>query len=606
MDWENLPYAEKKRLRSALAVLAPVVFAPVVLIVAVLLYIQVFQAVNFRRRAEENRTQTIIRLAPRGLVYDCTGRIIADNRPCVKAFYYPFEAQESRHTEEMYDLFPDMGPTLDAAVRSKRVSALCDEMTREQLFRVVALRHRIPGISVATEYRRRYPDGLLFAHALGYVSAITAQEFRTLKTRNYHIQDYSGKTGVERVYEQYLRGTNGAVVTEIDAKGVAQRVIRDVEPVPGHEVHTTLDTRLQYAARAMLASSGYHGAVVGVDPRNGAVRVLVSYPDFDPNGFVATVVQGGGRTPGDVSSKPEFNRAIMGAYAPGSIVKPVFLLAGLQEERTAPGRQVECLGGMQVGNRFFHCWHRAGHGMLSAVDALRESCDVFFYQLGLSLGPDGLERWIRMFGAGNRTGIDLPFEVSGSCHGRRWKQARMKIPWFDGDTANLSIGQGYLSMSVIQMAVMTAALANRGTLWRPFVVDRVVDRHGEVVLRNSGERIGVIKAEDRHWQVVEQAMVGVIERGTGMAARVPGAVLAGKTGTAQNPHGPDHALFICYGPIIAGEVPKLALAVMVEHGLRGGGIAARISNGVFRTLVDETYQADRVLPKDPVGGVYGD
>jgi len=469
-----------------------------------------------------------------------------------------------------------------------------------QLARLAALGSELPGIAITAAYRREYPQGESAAHVLGYLNEINRREYAQLGERGYRLGDLIGRSGVEESAEPLLRGSAGLNWLEVDARQHPVRVLTEPAPQPaaaGADIYLTLDWRLQRAAEAAFPA-GRNGGVVAFDPRDGAVRVLVSRPAYDPNVFIAgdaeriTAYQGG-------AGHAMLNRAIAGQYPAGSTFKIIDALAALADPRFSPGTRFACGGALALGSTVFHCWNRGGHGSLAMVDAIRQSCNVYFYQLGIKLGPDPIAAMARQLGLGAPTGISLAGEAAGLVPDRAWKarQRGLDPEWKSGDSANFAIGQGALQVTPLQMAMAFSAVANGGDILRPQLVERAVTPDGTVTHTLTPDRLRHIPFSDTALATVRAGLQQAIIAGTGRQAATfaSGESLehlpAGKTGTAQvgdlNGNGriddseQSHAWFVAYWPVVD---PQLVIAVFVEHGGYGGAVAAPVARQVFAVL----------------------
>ncbi|MBI3291744.1 MAG: penicillin-binding protein 2 [Elusimicrobia bacterium] len=591
------------------------------LLVLRLFVLQVVQGEEFREIAEQNRTQVLIERAPRGRILDRLGRVLADRRPSFVVLFSPLglgsgEAAETR--ERLSQLLGDrsdmMQERLETAIRQKLLIRVVEDIPRSLAFRLLELRHRLPGVTLLLEGKRYYPAGSLASHVLGYTGEISPEELALLAEAGYRRGNRIGKAGVERVYDALLRGQEGGFLVEVNARGHHQRIFRRVHTVPGNDLELTLDSRVQAAAEDALLATHHAGAVVAVDPENGRVIALASVPGFDPNVFVDPAALKVRQALLVDEERPLWNRAVQGAYPPGSVFKIVTSLAALERGRVHPDERLECRGSLVVGReqRVFRCWEPHGHGWVPFAKAVAHSCDVYFYQIGLRLGPDPLEQGALRCGFGRLTGVDLPAERKGLVPGRTGRALRLRSGqapgrrkerhgegWYEGNTINYAIGQGDLLVTPIQLAAFTALLANRGTLWRPYLVELVREAGGRLRYQVTPRALAAWSAQGHSWELVQGALEEAVEEGTGRACQLPGIRVAGKTGTAQNPHGPDHGLFVAFAPL---EHPRVACAVVVEHGEHGATSAAPIARAVIASALEVTTPT---IP--PVsGGVHGD
>lgn len=591
------------------------------LIAVGLLRLQVQQHDYYLRLAQENRVRPEVLRAPRGAIFDRAGVMLADNQPSFGIVFRPAPAESVARARRAVD--PDWARRVSALVemdttalagmvRSANRSGQTAVLRRNAPFAVMAAveeeRGDLPGLEVQVEPIRRYPNGLLAAHLLGYAGEIGDREMAERAEQGYHAGDLVGRTGVERSYEDFLRGRDGAELVVVNAMGRRVATLSEgppLRPEPGHDVVLTLDLSVQRALEEVMAGVT-RGAAVAMDPRDGGILGMVSRPAFDPNEFSRGLsfarwgeLSGGG-------SNPLLNRAIQGAYPPGSTFKIVTMLAALRSGVATPDTRLQpCGGAYQFGGRSFGCWKRSGHGSLDFPEALQHSCDVYFYQIGLRLGLPRMESVARGFGLGERTGVDLPQERKGLIPGtawydRRWGPGR----WRKGILLNLAIGQGELLLTPLQLALLAAEIGNGGKALRPHVVHSV---RGAGEFRPEHPDQPGVTADPAVWDAVHRGMELVVESGTGTAARVPGVRVAGKTGTAQNPHGQDHALFVCYAP---ADRPTIALAFVIENSGHGGSVAAPMAGAVLRRLFapDSTHRpvARSPVAEDTVEVVRGD
>ena len=560
-----------------------------------LLHLQ-YQAFDRYRTASNRNRITIEAVSPvRGLVWDRNGSLLAENRAAFSLQLTP-------------ERVPNLNATLAELARLLRldeteIQLFRQEARRRRSFERVVLRsylseqeaavfaanrHRFPGVDLQGELVRHYPYGELAAHAVGYTGRISESDQARIDRRRYQGTLFIGKSGVERAAESKLHGEVGYQQVEVDAHGRSLRVLDRNDPEPGQDLVLNLDIDLQRVASQALGER--RGAVVAIDPSSGGVLALVSKPSFDPNRFVTglntaeyqALVSGG---------RPLFDRAVQGQYPPGSTLKPFFAIAALHDGKARPEERSFCSGAFQLPGRErkYRCWKRQGHGHLNLADAIKHSCDVYFYGLALNLGIQRMHDHLKAFGFGDRTGLDLSGEASGLVPSADWKRATRGEAWFPGETLISGIGQGFNLVTPLQLAVATATLANKGSLYAPRMVRDTA---------NSGALIRKLERHPAHWQLAHQAMVAVMQSPGGTAYRSGlGAAysFAGKTGTAQvyelaqddeerDPLEPveerlrDHALFIGFAP---AEAPRIAVAVLVEHGGSGSAAAAPVARLVL-------------------------
>jgi len=570
-----------------------------------LLRLQVQQYDHYRRLAQENRIRLEVLRAPRGAIFDRHGVLLADNHPSFNIVFRPLPAESLERARQV--VYPGWvarvgwltgvdSATVSELVRSANRTGQSAMLRRNAPFEVLAAveesRAELPGLDVVVEPMRRYPFGILAAHLLGYAGEINDRELAERATQDYRPGDLIGRSGVERSYEHFLRGRDGAEYVVVNAMGKRVSTLTEGPPlVPeaGSDVNLTLDLRVQQALEEAMAEVG-RGAAVAIDPRDGEILGMVSRPAFDPNEFSQglsfarwrELSEGGG-------ANPLFNRAIQGTYPPGSTFKIVTMLAALRSGVSQPGsRYAPCSGAYFFGGRSFGCWKHEGHGSLDFPEAIQHSCDVYFYQVGLKLGLPPLEATARSFGLGGRTGIDLPQERQGLIPSPAWYDKRWGVgKWRKGLLLNLAIGQGELLVTPLQLALLAAQAGTGGHAIHPHVVQSVAGSPQFGV--GSPVQPGP-SAEPAVWAAVHQGLEEVVEAGTATLARVPNLRVGGKTGTAQNPHGKDHALFVCYAP---AEDPVIGLAFVIENSGHGGSVAAPMAGHVLRRLfLPDSLQRD--------------
>lgn len=565
------------------------------LIAVGLLRLQIQDHEYYRRLSMENRIRLEVLRAPRGALFDRHGELLADNTPSFNIVFRPMPAESAQRVRWTADstwlrrvcrLVEVDSAAVAELMRHANQSGETAVLRRNAPFPVLAaveeIRSELPGLEVMVEPMRHYPHGILAAHLLGYAGEINERELEQRADQGYRSGDLIGRSGVERSYEPYLRGNDGAEFVVVNAMGRRVSTLSEGPPrppEPGHDVVLTVDLRVQQAMEQVMASVA-RGAAVAIDPRDGGILGMVSRPAFDPNEFSEGLSVTRWRELSSGGANPLLNRAIQGAYPPGSTFKIVTMMAALRSGVAEPSTRFHpCSGSYLYGGRSFGCWKRSGHGSLDFPEALQHSCDVYFYQVGIKLGLPRLESTARGFGLGDRTGIDLPQERRGLVPSPAWYDQRWgRGGWRKGLLLNLAIGQGELLVTPLQLALMAGQVANGGRPVRPHVVREVRG----VSARRPGRPVeSGVQADAEAWETVRRGLELVVESGTGTAARVPDVRVAGKTGTAQNPHGQDHALFVCYAP---ADDPRIAMAFVIENSGHGGSVAAPMAGAVLRRL----------------------
>jgi penicillin-binding protein 2 len=571
--------------------------------------LQIVRHDAYRQLAEQNRVRLEVVRAPRGRIFDRNGRLLADNSPSFAIVYRPpdegVEAADSLGELPLAILervlaLPreELQAVARRATRSGVTTPFREDVEPGIVSQIEELRSDLPHVEVQVTPRRQYPLGGVAAHLLGYAGEINDTELEARKAKGYRLGDLIGRSGLERSYEEELRGTDGHQYVVVNALGRRVGSLADVPPVaplPGRDLKLALDLDVQQALEGAMAHVA-RGAAVAIDPRNGGVLALVSRPSFDPNEFAHGLSRARWQEFMQDRSYPLLNRAIQSAYPPASTYKVITSLAGLEEGAIDPQTHmpVSCSGGYRYGSRWYRCWNHDGHGSLALPSALAQSCDVFYYQVGLRVGVDGLATWAQKVGLGQKTGIDLPQESAGLVPTSKWFDRRRGAgKWTKGVVLSLAIGQGENLYTPIQIAQIAVAVSMRGRVSTPHVVQEVIDPATGVTRPVPVAPRQALTLPDDTWNTLIDAMERTVSAGTGGAARLPGIRVGGKTGTGQNPHGDDHAVFICFAPV---EAPEIVVAVLVENGGHGGSTAAPIAREAL---------VARLLPASPLARATG-
>ena len=449
-----------------LMVLVSIVF---LLLAARLYFLQVLQGERFAYLAENNRIRLKKLPGIRGMVFDRGGQLLVDNRPSFDLHFVPEDSPEPNTTlRELARLLGrDDGEFLKTVSESNGHTpfegiVLGRDVDWGTVVAVETHKIELPGVALRIRPRRSYLTKAAAAHLLGYIGEIGPKQLRSLKEKGYEMGDEIGQFGLERSWEEHLRGRSGGQQVEVDVLGRTVRVLGQREDVPGHSIYLTVDRELQETAYEAL--EGKQGSIVALDVRSGAILALVSSPAFDPNVFARGITGAEWQDLLNDKMLPLNNRAIQGQYAPGSIFKIVVALAALQENLIQPETRIFCPGYHSVGGRAFKDWKKEGHGWVDLNKAIAESCNIYFYQLGQRLGVDRIAKYARLFGLGEKTGVALEGEKSGLIPDSEWKRKRFRQPWFTGETPSVAIGQGYVTVTPLQMATFMAAVANGGKL----------------------------------------------------------------------------------------------------------------------------------------------
>jgi penicillin-binding protein 2 len=603
-----------QRRERTLTIAVAGIFALVVLRLFVL---QVLEGAKYRELSEGNRIRVEVLTAPRGEIRDRKGRLIADCIPSFTVTLDLFDKAYNKGAARLDSTLAALGPMLgvdpaelkEKIQRERKVSFLPIRLKRNVDIKSVAFvsehRDQLPGVQVESEPLRRYPHGLMMSHLLGYVGEISDKELADPAFSDYLSGDLIGRMGIEKRYEKLLRGQDGKRFVEVNAMGRKGEFLGEKHPIlprRGLDMELTIDLDVQRAAEDAF-EPGARGAVVAIDPRNGEVLALASKPNYDPNEFSTGITRERWNELSSGGNYPLFNRAIQAAYPPGSTLKPFTALAGLEVGAMTPGTYFaqSCTGEYRFGSRLFGCWKHEGHGGLSMKNAIARSCDVYFYQLGLRIGLERLSDYMAKLKLSERTGIDLPQERRGLFPTLGWYDRRFGAGrWSRGVTLNLAIGQGECSLTPVKLAQLAAFLANGGTLWKPHLIRSIAAGGAADRAPRDDSLSQVIQISAHNLDAIRDAMVAVVSdpQGTGGQARLDSIEVAGKTGTAQNPHGKDHALFICFAP---ADAPRIAVAVLVENAGHGSTAAAPIARkvleGFFHPVPPESTAAHAVVAK---------
>ncbi|MGH7965121.1 MAG: penicillin-binding protein 2 [Candidatus Binatia bacterium] len=558
--------------------------------------LQIVEGEQLRLLSENNRIR-LKRTPPlRGVIYDRHGRLLVDNRPSFDVVLVPEDTPDLRSTLSalsgyLTENISFAGGTLPRDPRRPPYEGvvLARDIEWSTLVAVESHQLEIPGVNVEVSSKRRSPPDGFAAHVLGYVGEVNPRERERFPA--YRLGDLIGKFGVEKKWESDLRGEGGGQQIEVDAIGKRLRVLGEVEASAGQSLVLTIDRDLQQTAETIF--SGKEGAVVVLDVRTGDVLAMVSRPVFDPNIFARGITTDEWRSLTKDPLHPLTNRAIQGQYPPGSTFKVVMAAAALEKKAVTPATRFYCPGGLPFGGRVFRCWKKEGHGSVNLRQAISQSCDVYFYQVGQRLGINAIAEYSRRFGMGERLGISLDHEAAGTIPDSHWKKRLFGVPWYAGETLSVAIGQGYVTATPLQMAVVAATVANGGTVYRPHIVKRVINTRGETVREYTPEVKNKAGVQPETLQLIRDGMWDVVNspRGTGKKASLFDIQVAGKTGTSQVIAGTkgkgtelprqyrDHAWFIAYAP---ADAPEVAVACVVEHAGGGGGaVAAPIVQQVF-------------------------
>lgn len=589
-------------------VLSFCVGAVFLLLILRLWHLQILNQDDYRSMSENNRLRFVPVAASRGAILDRNGAVLVSNRPSFSLAVVPQEVKDKEKLlSELSSLLTLDREEMAARWEKSRGRAkyypivLAANITREQVEIVEENRLMLPGVEIEMKPVREYSSGALAAHLLGYIGEISENELNSKSFEEYNPGDYIGKVGIERALDKELHGGDGGRQFEVDARGRVLRTISETFPTVGNSVVLTIDAALQ--KQAELSFGEQAGAAVVLDVNSGDILAFVSNPSYDPALFSGKLPAEKWKEYLEDKRHPIENKALSGQYPPGSTFKIITALAGLQYDKINDSSSITCTGSYDLGTSTFKCWNKRGHGATSLKKSLRESCDVYYYQLGEKLGVDKIAAVARAFKLGEPMGVGLHNEKGGLIPTAEWKEKRFGKRWYHGETLPVAIGQGYVLMTPIQLASMVATVANEGTVFRPHLVKRIVDTDGKLLKEIKPEVIGAAGFSKEAYRLVKQGLFAVVNEagGTGGAARLYDVKVAGKTGTSQvvktrdSKKGipyqfRDHALFVAFAPF---DKPEIAVAVVVEHGEHGGSAAAPIAGRILRTYFDGKKPARR-------------
>lgn len=609
----------KRRIQFSIYIVIFIIFV----LIMRLFYLQILKGKKFLEFSEKNRISIQKVKALRGKILDRNGQIIADNRPSFDLALIRGYSNETpvEVIEKIQDFLNwDMGEeNLQGVIKKVKSTNRYDpavikkDITRDELARSIVREYWLHGLRILEQPVREYPYGDLLAHALGYMGEIGKRTLASVREKGqntYGLGDYIGMSGVEKLKESDLKGNNGAIPFVEDARGrdlgeeasmALLPEFRKKDPTPGNNLYLTIDLRLQKIVEEAFDKKA--GGVIVMDPQTGDVLAHLSRPSFEPRLFTRGVPQEYWAQLMSDKRKPLYDRALRGHYPPGSTFKIITAIAALAEGVIDPDFSYYCKGYYRLGRERKRCWKRSGHGLLKLKEAIIHSCDVYFYELGNRLGIDTIAKYARMFGLGEKTGIGINHEDDGLVPDSQWKERMFNVPWVGGETLSVAVGQGFLTVTPIQMAVMLSALVNGGRVLKANIVKRVENYKGEVLMETAVKERKRVDIKKDIMDIVKEALFGVVnvKGGTGYwMVRSNKVQIAGKTGTAQvirlesakkdvEEHG-DHAWFIAFAPY---EKPKIVVSVLVEHGGHGSSAAGPIAKRIIEGYFSEEEKAEK-------------
>ncbi len=616
----NNPYQETKLFQTRLILVVGLVLGCFALLLIRLFYLQIIKYHYYNDLSLNNSISLQPIAPPRGLIYDRNGILLADNTPVYSLDIIPDQTDNLDKTvtdlQHLLNIDPDDVDRFYKQLDENRPFdsiPLKVKLTDTEVAIFYVNKFRFPGVNINVRLIRNYPYHGDFVSAIGYAGRISLDELRNLNPDVYNGIDYIGKSGLEKEFEDNLRGQAGYNQVQTNAQGQALQVLKEIPPVPGENLYLTIDAPLQEAA--VKAMGNYRGAIVAIDPSNGQVLAMVSNPGFDPNDFVRGVPQKEYAELRNDPAEPLFNRTIRGQYPPASTVKPILGLEGLDKGFVTPEFKIYDPGYFQLTSRSrkYRNWRREGQGWMDLHAAIAQSCDTYFYYLSNKMGIADITEVLSEFGYGQITGIEMPDELPGVVPSPTSKKKLTDQPWYPGDTLNTSIGQGLSLVTPLQLAVAVATIANRGVHYKPTLILKWTDPHGKLLSQSTPQITNKIEFKDSTWDVVIGGMRGVIidPQGTGYRFGNPAYTVAAKTGTGQlftvgqnekyvdskvAMHLRDNAMFIAFAPV---NQPKIAIAVVTQNNHEAAGIARQVVD--YYLLTEKHLYDNDVGDEDRVG-----
>ncbi len=594
----KLTQDKNKSLYRRIALITGFVLIAFPILILRIFFLQIVQGEKYQTLSLNNRIR-LARVKPsRGIIYDRNRRVLTTTRPSYVATIILEDAAdldtELRSLSQILETpVENLYEKISSSSRKKPYHQIIlkKDLTFAEVAALEEYKLDLPGVNVEVEAVRSYPENKLAAHSLGYMGEITEKQLQEGKYEGVRGGDQIGQFGLEKVFNSYLTGHEGGKQIEVDAQGREIRILGSKAPAPGDNLILTIDLRLQKFIEELLGDQA--GAIIVMNPQNGDVLAMVSRPAFNPNSFASVMSRKEWSSLIKNPLRPLRNRTIHSHYPPGSIFKLIVAISGLDMGILDESTAFHCGGQVQIGRWNFQCWKKAGHGQICLHEAIVHSCNVFFYSAGNKIGAEAIAHYAQLFGLGQPTGICLKNEEPGFIPTPTWKERVLRTKWYPGDTLSMSIGQGYISVTPLQLANLISSIANGGTLYRPKLIRYILNSQAEIIHSFPSQIIRQIKISPLTLQIIQRALLGVVnDHGTGARAMIPNIEVAGKTGTAQivslkdqsddDKELPerlrDHALFCGYAPF---ENPEIALAILVEHGGKGGATCAPLAREIF-------------------------
>lgn len=605
---------EPKEFKQRIFVLNVLVSIAFFVLIARFWYLQVMRANYYTDLSLNNSTRIIKSTAPRGILYDKNGIKIADNRPGFDLFLIPEDVKDWTETKKMlFDLIGIDELTIDEKLKKAKgrppfqAVKLKEDLSWDETVKIESFKFEMPGVMLDVAPKRSYIYGEATAHLVGYLGEINEKELKEAQEEaGYSPGDLIGKYGLEKSFEKELKGRDGGKEVEVDALGRKIKIVNWSAPYPGNDIKLTIDAKAQLAA--WLALKDKVGAAVAIEPATGKILAMVSAPGFDPNALSSGVSREDWKALIENPLNILNNRTIQGLYPPASTYKPIHAAAALEEKVITPSTKIYSGPAFRFAGRDYRDWKEEGHGIINVHRAIVESSDTFFYQVGLKLGIDRLADYTKRFGFGTKTGIPLQHEKAGLVPSSEWKKKAYKVQWYEGETISVSVGQGYMLTTPLQLANAYAAIANGGKLYKPQIIDEIKTPEGVVISRATIEERARLGISEETMNQVRAALIGVTHEdgGTARFLKASNLKIAGKTGTAQVSRlikrtknvssiaykFRDHAWFAGFAPY---DDPKIAVVVIVEHGGFGASAAAPVAREIFKAYLGVPEGEDPVV-----------
>lgn len=549
-------------------------------------YLQIYMGEEYKYKAENNRVKFVRVDALRGNIVDANGEIVATNKIGYRLNYLNERKYNDKILKDLSSLTGRSEEYIEKRIKYGEISiytrenTIMEDLDEETAHKILERKNEFPYLNIETYFKRKYIEDETASHVIGYVKKISNKEYEILKDEGYDDRDVIGKEGIEKEYDKVLRGEKGFEYFEVNARSIVQKVIKNKPSVKGKDVHLTIDMRLQRYMENVFKERKLVGSMIALNPKDGKVLTMVSYPTYPLNTFSSTI-------PSDLwneilydKRKPLTNKSISGEYPPGSVFKPFvafsFLEAGLD-----PYEKFYDDGAYRIGEWQWRSWKRTGHGYVDLRKAIIESANVYFYRAAHQYGSGVITKNVKNFGFGRPTGIDIPGEKSGLVPSPEWKKKRFKEGWYTGDTIIFAIGQGYMTATPLQVAQAYSVLANQGYAYRPRLVDYITD--GQTKEETEKIKNVDVKYPKEYYRLLKNAMIGVVEEknGTGKILRTEGLKIAAKSGSAQNSQFKEtHAWVAGYFP---ADNPEIVFVVL----LQGAGSGGAVAGGVAKAFIDE-------------------